>query len=279
MEIAVMEVAWEEGGAVVTGIIGASVSPLPGDGLDEALGLAIGLRAIRSGETMLDAELLASGGEEFGAIGGVPIGEEALDDDAVVLVESEGLVEGVQSAGDFFIREQAGESQAGMVVDGDVEGFDAGARIAMGTIASGADAGLKKTAKLFNIKMKQLAGGGAFITQDRRLGRIEGCQAVEAMALEDAGKGSFGDGKNHEDLSVGTALTAESEDLGFEFWRSLARLAVWSGRMVWQAEWEALSSSASEPTADGFIADAEGSGGSAERAVELGMVPRHLGSR
>jgi hypothetical protein len=78
-----------------------------------------------------------------------------------------------------------------MVIDGDVKGLEAGAWIAVGTVAGGADAGLEKAAKLFNIKMKQLAGSGAFVTKDRRLGRIECRQAVEAMAFEDAGKGSF----------------------------------------------------------------------------------------
>jgi len=78
-----------------------------------------------------------------------------------------------------------------MIIDGDVKGLDAGAWIAMGTITGGANAGLMKAAKLFNIKMKQIAGRGAFVTQDRRLGRIEGSEAVEAVALEDAGKGSF----------------------------------------------------------------------------------------
>jgi hypothetical protein len=76
-----------------------------------------------------------------------------------------------------------------MVIDGDVEGLDTGAWIAMGTVAGGADAGLVKAAKPF--KMKQLAGGGAFVTDDRRLGGIKGSQTVETMALEDTGKGSF----------------------------------------------------------------------------------------
>jgi hypothetical protein len=78
-----------------------------------------------------------------------------------------------------------------MVIDGDVEGLSAGAGIAMRTVAGGANAGLEKAAKLFNIKMKELAGSGAFVTKDRRFGRIEGGQAVEAMTSEDAGKGSF----------------------------------------------------------------------------------------
>ena len=119
------------------------------------------------------------------------VGEDGLDGDAMSLVEGDGLLEGGQDAGSFFIWENGGKSQAGMIVDGDMEGLDAGARIAMRAVAGSADAGLMKTAKLFNIKMKELSGSGAFVTNDGRLGRIESGEAVEAMALEDAGKGSF----------------------------------------------------------------------------------------
>ena len=107
------------------------------------------------------------------------------------LVEGDGLMERSENAGSFFIGKKTGESQARMVIDGDVEGLSAGAGIAMRTVAGGANAGLEKAAKLFNIKMKELAGSGAFVTKDRRFGRIEGGQAVEAMTSEDAGKGSF----------------------------------------------------------------------------------------
>ena len=78
-----------------------------------------------------------------------------------------------------------------MVVDGDVQAFHPGAGIAVGAIAGGADAGLEKAAKLFNIKMKELTWSSAFVTQDWRPGRIEGGEAIEAVTLEDAGKGSF----------------------------------------------------------------------------------------
>jgi hypothetical protein len=78
-----------------------------------------------------------------------------------------------------------------MVIDGDVEGLDPGAWIALGTVAGGADAGLEKAAQLLNIKMKEIAGGFTFVAEDRRFRRVEGGQAIEAMTLEDAGKGSF----------------------------------------------------------------------------------------
>ena len=140
---------------------------------------------------MTEAKIFASGGEEPGAISRAAIGEDLLDEDAVIFVKGDGLMERGENAGSFFIGKKTGESQAGVVINGDVEGLGAGAWIAVGTVAGGADAGLGEAAKLFNIKMKQLAGHGAFVTQDRRLGRIEGRQTVEAMTSEDAGKGSF----------------------------------------------------------------------------------------
>ena len=65
VEVIVMKEERQEGGAVITGVIGTSISPFAGDGLDEALGLAIGLRAIGTSEEMTEAEILAGGSEEF----------------------------------------------------------------------------------------------------------------------------------------------------------------------------------------------------------------------
>jgi len=164
VEIVVMEVEREESGAVITGVVGAGISPLAGEGLDEAFGLAVGLGAVGSCEEMADAQLEAGSGEELGTISRTAIGEDALDEDAVSLVKGDGLVEGGQNAGSFFIGKETGKSQAAVVVDGDVEGLDTGARIAMGTVAGGSDAGMVKAAKLFNIKMQELTGSGAFVT-------------------------------------------------------------------------------------------------------------------
>jgi hypothetical protein len=253
VEVIVMEIEREERSAVLTGVVGASVSPFASNGLDEAFGLAVGLRAIGTSEEMADAQLETGSGEEFGAISGAAVGEDTLDEDAVSLVKGDGLVEGGQNAGSFFIGKKTGESQAGMVIDGDVKGLGAGAGITMGTVAGGADAGLVKAAQLFNIKRKKLTGRGAFVTNDGRLGRIEGGEAVQAMALEDAGKGSFGDGKDHEDLSVGTALATEDEDLVFELGRSLARLASRDGGTILQPLRRARELGTFEPLADGFF--------------------------
>ena len=118
MEVVVMKVVREEGSPMVTGGVGPGVGPLAGDGLDETLGLAVGLGAIRFGGEMFEAELEAGGGEEFGAIGGAAIGEELLDGDAVSGVEAEGLVQSEEDAGGAFVREETSEGEARVIVDG-----------------------------------------------------------------------------------------------------------------------------------------------------------------
>ena len=225
MEVIVMKIKRKEGSTMVTGVIRASVSPLAGDGLDEAFGLAIGLRAIGTGEAMFDAELEAGVGEEFGAIGGAAVCEDALDVDAMSFGEVDGLLEGREDAGSLFVREERGEGDAAVIVDGDVEALDAGTWVAVGAIAGGADAGACEAAQLLDVEVEEIARRRAFVADDRRFWRIEGGEAVEAMAAQDAGEGSLGDGQDHADLGVGTAFAAQGEDLGFELGRSFAGLA------------------------------------------------------
>ena len=83
MEVVVVQEAREEGRALAGVAIGSGVSPLASDGLDEALGLAVGLGAIGSGEEVAHAQLAAGAREEFGAVSAALVGEHALDADAV----------------------------------------------------------------------------------------------------------------------------------------------------------------------------------------------------
>ena len=65
VEVIVMEIEREERGAVVTGVVGASVSPLSGEGLNETFGLAVSLGPIGFGEEVFEAEIFAGGGKEL----------------------------------------------------------------------------------------------------------------------------------------------------------------------------------------------------------------------
>jgi hypothetical protein len=191
VEVVVMEEEGEEGGAVGAGVIGAGIGPFAGEGLDEAFGLAIGLGTVGAGEEVAEAELVAGGGEEFGAVGGAAVGEDALEGDAVGLVEVEGEAEGGEDAGGLFIWEEGGEGQAAVIINGDVEGLGAGAGVALGAVAGGTDPGLVKTAQFLDIQMEEITWGGVFVADDRWLGRFEGAEAVEAVTTEDAGEGGF----------------------------------------------------------------------------------------
>jgi hypothetical protein len=246
--------------------------------LNEAFGLAVGLRAIGSGEEMFDGKLAAGGGEVAGAVGRTAIGQEALDGDAMSFEESDGLVESMENALDLFIWQEAGESEAGVVVDGDVETFDPGSRIANGAIAGGTDAGTREAAQFLDVEVKEFTGMGALVALDGRLGEIESGEAMEAVASQNARDGSFGRMENGKDLSVGTALSAQGEDMSFEPGVGLARLTPRDRGTILELGGKALSASAREPAADGAFADVVGCGHLAQRETGGVKMGDHFGS-
>jgi hypothetical protein len=277
MEVIVVKVVGKEGSSVGTRVIGTSIGPLSSDGLDEAFGLAVGLRAIGFSEEVSEAEFMAGSSEEFGAISRAAIGEELLDGEAVSGVEAEGEVQSVENALGAFVREETSEGEAGVIIDGDVETFDAGAWVAEGAITGGAHAWAKKAPELLDVEVEEFAGGGAFVAPRRRFGRIERGEPIEVMTAQDAGEGGLGDGENHHDLSVGASLAAQSEDLGFELRSGFARLMMRHGRTVDQASGKAALFGASQPAADGLFADAESDGSGAQGEAELRVLESHLG--
>jgi hypothetical protein len=99
----------------------ANVGPLAQGGLDEALGLAVGARSVRTSEAVLDAELEAGGAELSGAIAGAVVGEQAANGDAVVGVEGDGGAQKGDGGFALLVGKHAGESEAGVIVDGDVQ--------------------------------------------------------------------------------------------------------------------------------------------------------------
>ena len=278
VEVIVMKVVGEEGSPVMTGVIGTGIGPLASDGLDETFGFAIGLRSVGFGEEMLEAELSAGSSEGFGAIGGAAICEDLLDDDAMSGVKGEGLVEGVENALSLFVREQTSEGEAGVIINGDVQAFDAGAGVALSAVTGGADSWASEAAELLDIEVEELAGVVAFVTPGGRFGRFQGREAVEVMAAQDAGEGGLGDRQNHQDLGIGTALAAQGEDLGFELGADLPRLGKRPRGVIVQALREPGLLGASEPAPNRLLADTVSEGGGAQREAELRVLESHLGS-
>jgi hypothetical protein len=83
------------------------------------------------------------------------------------------------------------------------------------------------------------------------------------MAAQDAGEGGLGDGQNHDNLGVGAALTAQSQDVGFELGADFARLGKRPRGTIGQALGEPGLAGPGEPAPDGLLADTESEGGGA----------------
>jgi hypothetical protein len=104
----------------------SGVGPFAQGGLDKAFGLAIGLWRVRAGAAVFEADQLASAAKLMGAITAAIVGEQGANADAVASEEVKSIVQKSDGGIGLLIGQDLGESQAGVVVDGDVESFPAG---------------------------------------------------------------------------------------------------------------------------------------------------------
>jgi len=276
--VVVEEVKRQTGVAMPAGGIAAGVSPLAGKGLDEAFGLAVGLGPVGPGEAVLDAEIAAGVGEGVGAVADAVVGENGVDFDAMEGVEADHLVQGADDAGDFFIGMDAGEAQAGVVVDGHMQSLDAGTFVAIGAVAGAAHARAGKAAEFLDVEMDEFAGRISFIADDRWRCRVEGFEQIQAMAFEDAPDGGLGDRDQHHDLGVRTALATPAQNVSFQSRRGASWLALGHAGTFEDALRDPFLADAGEPAADGFFTDTAG-GCCPPQCQSLSLqIPDHLGS-
>jgi hypothetical protein len=184
----------------------------------------------------------------------------------------------MEHAGSLFVWEQTGEGETGVIVDGDVEGLDTGAWVAMGAVACGADPGFSEASELLDVEVEKIAWSIAFVAEGWRFWRFQGREAVEVAAAQDAGKSGLGDRQHHQDLGVRAALAAQGEDRGFESGSRLAGLMMRDGGMIGEAGRKACFLSALQPSADGLLADGESGGCGAARQVLRGESSDHFSS-
>ena len=180
------DIVRKEAGTFGACAVRACIRPLPGNGLDEAFGLAVGLGAIGAGELVDDAKAGAGCGKGVGAVADAPIGEDALDPHLMEGEEADGLLQGRDHPGDFFVRKNAGVSEPGAVIDGHVECFDAGTLAAVGPVAGTPNARAQETSEFLDVEMKQFAGVFPFVALDGWRGRIKCTEPVQAMTTQDA---------------------------------------------------------------------------------------------
>jgi hypothetical protein len=112
--------------------IGPAVGPLPQQGLDEALGLAVGLGGVGPGPAVSDGQGVKRGGHDARAVAGAVVAQHALDPHAP---PREPFDRAPQEAGDrlaALVEEDFGVGQAAAVIDRHVNVLPADAAAAAG---------------------------------------------------------------------------------------------------------------------------------------------------
>jgi hypothetical protein len=252
------------------------ISPFAQGGLDEALGLAIGLWSVGAGEAVLEAE----GGDGFahgvGAVAGAIVGVDALDGDAVLFEESQcGVKEGDGALGGL-VWEKLGEGETAVVIDGDVEVFPTGAAgvIAL-TVAGDAMAGAFDAGELLDVEMEQLARERALVTLDWR--RRRKLRQAETMAAQETGDAGFGEPGSAGDLEARQPAAAQSQDAGDTERVGGFGGTFWARTAVVEAG-STLGAETGEPFEDRALGNAKSGGDGAHGVMEFDDAVDDLGS-
>lgn len=145
-------------------------------------------------------------------------------------ITGDGSTKEVGGGGAALVGEDVGKGEAGVVINGDMQVFPAGADAATHRRCD-AVARAKDAAQFFDVQVEQVARTGALVALDRWR-RIEIAHAVEASAAQKAADrgatqaGGLGDGM------AGEALPTQGEHLGDERIRGRTTEVVWTGTAV-----------------------------------------------
>ena len=204
--------------------ISARVDPFSESGLNEAFGFTVGARGIGTGEAVTQAQGEDGFAEGMGTIAVAVVGEQAANANTQAGVMRETGVEESDGGNGGAVGPDLAESQAGMIVDGDVEAFPAGMVFAAAA-AVGTSDHVRKAAQLFQIEMEQIAGSGMLIA-DQWHSRLQVAHTVEAQTAQDTADGGPAATGEAGNVPTGEALTTQLLHLLYLGKRSTARRAM-----------------------------------------------------
>src|SRR5271157_4792070 len=140
-------------------LIRAGIDPFAEGGLDEALGFAVGAGCVRASEAMAQAKLKAGLAESARAVAVAVIGEQPANGNTQRGVIGCGGAQesNRRSAGE--VRQDLGEGDAGVIVNGDVQVLPASMMFPASSPV-GPDGDFRKTALMLDIEMQEIAGNG-----------------------------------------------------------------------------------------------------------------------
>src|ERR1017187_10169912 len=200
-------------------LVETGVGPLANGSLDEAFGLAIGARSVNASAGVSEMQIATGLCKEGGAEARTVVGHDATDLDAQVGEVGHGLAEEVAGGGSFFIGQQGGEGDAGVVVDGDIKKLQIGRAGFILGIAGDAMAGLVDTSQLLNVDVQQVAGSGKFVADDGH-GGLQHSDLVQLEPGKDAAHGGPAQAGGLGDANPGPTLASQPLHAIDQFWGS-----------------------------------------------------------
>ena len=253
-----------------------SIGPLSQGGLDEAFGLAVGLWSVGPGEAMFEAESGNGSAHGVGAVAGAIVGVEALDADAEFFEEGQSGVKEGDGALGGFVGEKLSEGEAGMVVDGDVEEFPAGAAdvIAL-AVAGDAMAGALDPSELLDVEVEEFSRMCALVAQDRRWwGKFRQAVVMPTEEARDGGLGEFGRASDLEARQLPAAQGEHASDPE----RVGGKGGTFGARRTVGKTGESLGAEAGEPLEGGTDRNPEARRHLRDGLVKIDDAFDHLGS-
>src|SRR6185312_13073259 len=138
-------------------LIRNAISPFAQRRLNEALGLAVGLRPIGAGEDVLEVQLSARRGEALGAESRPVVGEHAANGDAERREISHAGAQKRDRRELALVGLHLGETNARVVIDRHEQELPAGASHGVARVTGHAMAHAQDTAQLLGIDVQQIA--------------------------------------------------------------------------------------------------------------------------
>src|ERR1700732_2424970 len=170
-------------------------------------------------------------------------------------VEGDGGVQEGDSGLALLVGQHAGEGEAGVVVDGDVQSPPAGGLRGSRPPAVATNGDLLIAGHALDVEMEQIAGSGMLVAHDGR-GGMQVAPAVEMSPLKNTADGGGAGGRGLGDLIGGGGTAGARGDLGDQLRRGSARAVQRTGGTIPQAGQPQVAVAA-PPLGGGFSANVE----------------------
>jgi len=206
-----MDPAIKHGGSVLGVVVDGAVGPCAQCRLDEALGFAVGLRPVRSGEAVFEAESAAGVVEGLGAECRAVVGEHASDAYAQRAEVGHGVAQELYGTGLALIGVQVGEADARMVVDCHKQELPAGAVDRVAPIAGDSVARSFDAAELLGVDVNEIAGMFMLVAHDR-FGGLEIPQPGQPCPGKHPAHGALGHPQARGNSRLNQAPAAQLDD-------------------------------------------------------------------